>query len=62
MTWRPRYCPHAEQTVWGRLGFRQAGFGQVTKVGAAVFHCERRARVFARDFFLNPDAAIGFSF
>ena len=35
----------------GSLGWPQARLGQLTRVGALVFHCERRARVLARDIF-----------
>jgi hypothetical protein len=37
--------------VCGSVGCPQARFGQVTRVGALVFHCERRARVFEREVF-----------
>ena len=41
-----RSCGHA---VCGGFGCPQALFGQAASVGGDVFHCERRARVFARD-------------
>jgi hypothetical protein len=50
-TCRPSYWPQLEHAVCGSLGWPQARLGQVTRVGALVFHCERRARVLARDIF-----------
>jgi hypothetical protein len=35
--------------VCGSFGLRQAGFSQVTSVGAVVFHRDRRDRVLLRD-------------
>ena len=35
-----------------------ARFGQVTKVGAVVFHCERRARVLLREVFRFGTATV----
>ena len=39
----------------------QARFGQVTRVGTVVFHCERRERVLLRDIFLFGTATILFT-
>src|ERR1700753_4461768 len=47
MTWRRRYVPHVGQATWGSLGSWHCG--QLTNVGALVFHCERRERVLLRD-------------
>ncbi|MDT4975174.1 MAG: hypothetical protein QOG98_932, partial [Pseudonocardiales bacterium] len=43
--------PQFEQAVCGSFISPQARFGQITRVGAVVFHCERRARVLLRDIF-----------
>jgi hypothetical protein len=47
MTWRRRYVPHVGQATCGSLGSWHCG--QLTSVGAADFHCERRERVLLRD-------------
>src|SRR6201996_1732444 len=47
ITWRRRYVPHVGQATWGSLGSWHCG--QLTSVGALVFHCERRERVLLRD-------------
>src|ERR1700691_5818835 len=47
MTWRRRYVPHVGQATWGSLGSWHCG--QLTSVGALVFHCERRERVLLHD-------------
>src|SRR6478752_1870479 len=57
-TWRPRYCPQVAQTWCGGVIAPHARFGQVTRVGALVFHCERRERVLLRDIFLFGTATI----
>jgi hypothetical protein len=44
--------------VWGNFISPQARFGQVTSVGAVVFHCERRARVLLRDIFRFGTATV----
>jgi len=49
MTWRRRYVPQVGQAACGSFGLRHCG--QVTSVGAAVFHWERRDRVLLRDIF-----------
>jgi hypothetical protein len=46
-TWRRRYVPHVGQATCGSLGSWHCG--QLTSVGAADFHCERRERVLLRD-------------
>ena len=47
MTWRRRYVPHVGHATCGSLGSWHCG--QLTSVGALVFHCERRERVLLRD-------------
>src|ERR1700722_15614468 len=47
MTWRRRYVPHVGHATCGSLGSWHCG--QLTNVGALVFHCERRERVLLRD-------------
>jgi len=47
MTWRRRYVPHVGHATCGSLGLWHCG--QLTNVGALVFHCERRERVLLRD-------------
>lgn len=49
MTWRPSYFPQCGQTTCGGFGCRQARFEHGAKVGAVVFHWDRRERVFDRD-------------
>jgi len=46
------------QTACGGVRAPQARFGQVTRVGTVVFHCERRERVLLRDIFLFGTATI----
>jgi hypothetical protein len=48
-TCRRRYVPQVGQAACGSLGLRHCG--QLTSVGAAVFHCARRDRVLLRDIF-----------
>ena len=50
-TWRPSYCPQLAQAVCGSLASPQARLGQVTSVGAVVFHWARRDRVLLREVF-----------
>src|ERR1700749_3027728 len=47
MTWRRRYRPTVGHATCGSLGSWHCG--QLTSVGALVFHCERRERVLLRD-------------
>jgi hypothetical protein len=47
----PSYWPQFEHAVCGRTISPQARFGQRTRVGAEVFHWERRALVLLRDIF-----------
>jgi hypothetical protein len=49
MTGRRSYVPQAGHAVCGSFGSRHCGHS--TRVGAVVFHCERRCRVLLRDFF-----------
>ena len=46
-TWRRRYVPQVGQATCGSFGLWHCG--QLTSVGAAVFHCARRERVLLRD-------------
>src|SRR5215469_17126772 len=48
-TCRRLYVPQVGQAACGSFGLRQ--FGQLTSVGAAVFHWARRERVLLRDIF-----------
>jgi hypothetical protein len=47
----PSYCPQLLHAVCGNFISPHARFGHGTRVGALVFHCERRARVLLRDIF-----------
>src|SRR5215470_8217166 len=47
MTCRRRYVPQVGQAACGSFGLRHCG--QLTSVGAAVFHWARRERVLLRD-------------
>jgi hypothetical protein len=47
MTCRRRYVPHVGQAACGSFGLWHCG--QLTSVGADVFHCARRERVLLRD-------------
>jgi len=49
MTCRRRYVPQVGQAACGSLGLRHCG--QLTSVGADVFHWARRERVLLRDIF-----------
>ncbi len=44
--------------VCGNFCSPQARFGQVTSVGALVFHCARRERVLLREVFLFGTATV----
>jgi hypothetical protein len=54
----PSYWPQLEHAVCGNFISPQARLGQVTSVGAVVFHCERRARVLLRDIFRFGTATV----
>jgi len=47
MTCRSRYVPQVGQAACGSFGLRHCG--QLSSVGADVFHCERRECVLLRD-------------
>jgi hypothetical protein len=49
MTCRRRYVPQVGQAACGSFGLRHCG--QLTSVGAEVFHWARRERVLLRDIF-----------
>jgi hypothetical protein len=50
--------PQVGQAVCGSLGSRHCG--QVTRAGAAVFHCDLRDRVLLRDMRRLGTATLGF--